>query len=261
MARKYPPEVHEFILANYKGTSHAELAEVTNRFCGTAFTLQSMRAYLANHKLRTESRHNPRGSRLFSPAVVAFIEEHNEGLYAKELTELINTTFGTAYTVQQIKCYRTNHRLDSGLTGRFEKGHTPHNKDKHTGSYPGMISTQFKKGHTPKNHRPVGSERVTRDGYLERKIAEPNIWLQVHVLNWEAVNGPIPEGHVVLFKNGDKTNPDVSNLLLVSRAELARMNQKGLISSNPEQTEVGQNIARLILATAKRKKEKRRRMR
>jgi hypothetical protein len=195
----------------------------------------------------------------FPPAVRAFIAEHNKGRSAKELTSLVNDTFKAFYTVEQIKNYRSRNHLDSGLTGRFKKGHTPHNKGKHTGSYPGMVATQFKKGNTPKNHRPVGSERVNCDGYLERKIAEPNIWRQVHVLNWEAVNGPIPEGHVVIFKNGDKTNPEISNLLLVSRAELARMNQKGLISSNPEQTEVGQNIARLILATAKRKKERKRR--
>lgn len=195
----------------------------------------------------------------FPPAVRAFIAEHNKGKSAKELTELINATFGTSYTREQIKAYRARNHLDSGLTGYFEKGHTPHNKGKHTGSYPGMVPTQFKPGHAPHNHRPVGSERVNRDGYLERKTAEPNVWRPIHVLNWEAVNGTVPAGHCIVFKNGDKLNCDVSNLLLVTRAELARMNQKGLISTNPRQTEVGQNIARLILATAKRKKERKKR--
>lgn len=197
----------------------------------------------------------------FPPDVRAFIAEHNKGKSAAEMTELINVTFGTAYTCQQIKSYRSRNHLDSGLTGYFEKGHTPHNKGLHTGSYPGMVATQFKKGGVPHNRRPVGSERVTRDGYLERKTAEPNVWRLVHVLNWEEAHGPVPAGHAVIFKNGDRTNPDVSNLMLVTRAELARMNQKGLISANPEQTEVGQNIARLILATAKRKKERKRRKR
>lgn len=195
----------------------------------------------------------------FPPDVRVFIAEHNKGKTAAEMTELVNATFHAFYTVEQIKNYRSRNHLDSGLTGRFEKGHTPHNKGKHTGSYPGMVATQYKEGHVPYNHRPVGSERVTRDGYLERKIAEPNVWRAVHVLNWEAVNGSVPKGSALLFKNGDKTNPDVSNLLLVTRAELARMNQKRLISTDPEQTEVGQNIARLILATAKRKKERRKR--
>lgn len=195
----------------------------------------------------------------FPPAVRAFIAGHNKGRSAAELTELVNATFGTSYTREQIKGYRSRNHLDSGLRGYFEKGHTPHNKGKHTGSYPGMVATQFKKGHEPHNHRPVGSERTNRDGYLERKIAEPKTWRAVHVINWEEAHGPVPKGHVVIFKDGDRMNCDVSNLLLVSRAELARMNQKGLISADPEQTETGQNIARLILATAKRKKERKRR--
>lgn len=188
-----------------------------------------------------------------------FIAKHNKGRSAKELTESINSNFKTFYTVEQIKSYRSRNHLNSGLTGRFERGHLPHNKGKHTGSYPGMEATQFKKGHTPKNHRPVGSERATRDGYLERKVAEPNVWRCVHVLNWEAVNGPVPPGCTLIFKDRDRTNCDLSNLLLVTRAELARLNQKGLISTNPECTEVGLYIARLIQAKSKRKKEKRRR--
>lgn len=195
----------------------------------------------------------------FPPDVQVFIAEHNKGKSAAELTELVNASFAAFYTVSQIKSYRSRNHLNSGLTGRFERGHTPHNKGKHPGSYPGMVATQFKKGHTPKNHRPVGSERVTRDGYPERKIAEPNVWRPVHKINWEEVNGPVPKGYALVFKDSDKTNTDFSNLLLVTRAELARMNQKRLISTDPNQTEVGQNIARLILATAKRKKERRKR--
>ena len=195
----------------------------------------------------------------YTPEVRAFIEAHNKGRTAAELADLVNATFGTSYTAVQIKSYRKNHHLNSGLTGHFEKGNVPHNKGKKTGSYPGMVSTQFKKGNVPLNHRPVGSERVTRDGYRERKISEPNIWRAVHFLNWEAVNGPIPKGCVLIFKDRDRTNCEVSNLLLVTRAELARMNQRGLISTIPEGTEVGQNIARLILATAKRKRERKNR--
>lgn len=192
----------------------------------------------------------------FSPAVRAFIEQNNKGRTAAELTDLVNAAFGTIYTVAQIKSYRSRNHLRSGLTGYFEKGHTPYNKGKKRGSYPGMEVTQYKKGNVPHNHRPVGSERITRDGYRERKIAEPNTWRSVHVLNWEAVHGPVPKGSVVIFKDRDLTNCDVSNLLLVTRAELVRMNQRRLISTSPELTETGQNIARLILTTAKRKRER-----
>ena len=193
----------------------------------------------------------------FSPDVRAFIEDHNKGRTAAELTDLVNATFGESYTVQQIKSYRSRYHLISGLTGKKKKGHTPYNKGKKRGSYPGMEVTQYKKGNVPHNHRPVGSERITRDGYRERKIAEPKTWRSVHVLNWEAVHGPVPKGSVVIFKDRDLTNCDVSNLMLVTRAELVGMNQRGLISTSPELTETGQNIARLILTAAKQKKKRR----
>ncbi len=31
----------------------------------------------------------------------------------------------------------------------------------------------FAKGNVPPNHRPVGSERISKDGYIEVKVAEP----------------------------------------------------------------------------------------
>lgn len=194
----------------------------------------------------------------YPPEVRAFIAEHNKGKSAKELSDIIKSTFGVFYTTEQIKGYRARHHLNSGLTGCFEKGHTPHNKGSHT-CYPGCVPTQFKKGNTPNNHRPVGSERINRDGYRERKVAEPNVWRAVHVITWEAVNGPVPKGHVVIFKDSDRMNCDISNLLPVTRAELARMNQRHLISTDPHLTEVGQNIARLISATTKKKKQRKRR--
>ncbi len=197
-------------------------------------------------------------SRLFPPEVLAFFKENNYGKSAAEMTVLLNRTFDTCYTVQQIKSCRSRNHWDSGLTGRFEKGHTPANKGKKVGSYPGMVATQFKPGRMPHNHRPVGSERITRDGYLERKVAEPKTWRSVHVLNWEQVHGPVPEGHALIFKDGDRTNCEVDNLLLVTRGELAIMNKRGLCKSNPETTQAGLTLAKYIKATHTKKKERKR---
>lgn len=194
-------------------------------------------------------------SRAYPPEVVAFIAEHNAGQTAKDVAELVNAAFGTTYTAAQIKGHRARHHLISGLTGCFEKGHVPYNKGMKRGSLPGMVATQFKEGHVPHNHKPVGSERDSRNGYIERKIAEPKTWRAVHVLNWEAVHGPVPKGYVVIFKDRNRLNSDISNLLLVSRAELARMNQRGLISSDPTLTEAGHTAAKIILATAKRRRK------
>lgn len=128
----------------------------------------------------------------------------------------------------------------------FPKGHVPANKGvKHPkGWAPGrMRETQFKPGTRAgvavALWKPVGSERVSKDGYLERKIRDgvpPGLsrreenryrmrsWRAVHLLVWEAANGPLPKGHAVAFRNGDKTDIRLDNLVLVSRADLMRRN-------------------------------------
>lgn len=194
---------------------------------------------------------------LFPPEVREFIASHNWGRSALELTELLNTQFGVSYTVGQIMNYRSRNHLVSGRTGRFEKGHTPYNKGMKVGRRPGSEATMFKKGNRPVSTAPVGTEIVTRDGYLRRKVAEPNVWQSVHVLNWEAVHGPVPEGYVLLFKDRDSSNCELSNLMLVTRSELARLNQRHLISSDPALTEVGLGIVKLGIATHARRQNKR----
>src|ERR1700743_1887372 len=84
-------------------------------------------------------------------------------------------------------------------------------------------STSFKPGYRSKSWVPIGTERVTSMGYLQRKVTDTgraaDDWVAVHVLNWEAENGPIPAGHLLAFRDGDKTNVDVANLELISRGE------------------------------------------
>jgi hypothetical protein len=126
--------------------------------------------------------------------------------------------------------FRFRRGYHAGWEHRFKKGQTPANKGlRRRGWGPGrMKETQFKKGTMPHNTRPVGSERVCKDGYLERKVAETgyirNDWRSVHVLTWEEANGPVPKGHAVVFKDGNKKRIALENLELVSRAELMARN-------------------------------------
>lgn len=106
---------------------------------------------------------------------------------------------------------------------RFQPGMTPWNLGK-TG-YMGANATSFSKGQMPHNHRPIGSERISKDGYRERKVAEPKRWKAVHVLVWEAKRGRVKRGHIVAFKVGaDKLNPCLANLETITRAENMRRN-------------------------------------
>ena len=109
----------------------------------------------------------------------------------------------------------------SSIASRFQKGHHPSNKGKKVSPeiYAKMQPTMFKKGQNPVNHRDVGSERVNVDGYIEIKVAEPNRWRLKHRVIWEQVNGAIPKGFNVQFKNHNPLDCRLDNLYLISKAE------------------------------------------
>lgn len=119
-----------------------------------------------------------------------------------------------------------------GANGRFQKGITPWNKGKHFAAGGRSKDTRFKpgfrRGRAHDLYQPIGTERVSKDGYLERKINDDmplqKRWRAVHLIIWEAENGPLPAGHAVVFKDGNKRNFSLGNLEAISRAELMRRN-------------------------------------
>jgi hypothetical protein len=92
-----------------------------------------------------------------------------------------------------------------------------------------MKETQFKKGERSQNYMPLGSTRLI-DGYVYRKVSDvPNVpytvnWKPEHHLIWAKVHGPIPRGHALKFRDGDRMNTRLDNLQLITRRELMRRN-------------------------------------
>ena len=115
-----------------------------------------------------------------------------------------------------------------GRVTRFQVGRVSPNKGRKIEEWmsPEGIAnssrTRFKKGCPSLNHRPVGSERVNVDGYIEIKIAEPNKWRQKQRVVWEAAHGPVPAGSMVSFIDGNKQNCELSNLRMMTRADNLR---------------------------------------
>lgn len=137
----------------------------------------------------------------------------------------------------------------TGRTGCFEKGNIPHPNARQKGPN----KTSFKKGSISHNWQPIGHERLTKEGYLQRKITDtgytPGDYVEVHRLVWEEHNGEIPAGHVVIFKDADKSNICLDNLLLASRADMAVMNKTGLHKAPAELKETALITAKLIRKT------------
>jgi hypothetical protein len=124
------------------------------------------------------------------------------------------------------------------LGTRFQKGLVPWNKGLKGLTHEGSKATQFKKGQmsgaAQHNYVPVGSYRISTDGNLEQKLTDdPSIvpplrWTPVARIVWERDKGPIPAGHLVVFKSGQKTAEldqiTVDRLDCITRAENARRN-------------------------------------
>lgn len=146
-----------------------------------------------------------------------------------DLDAAFNARFGIQVSKQSVLSAIKRYRLKSGRTGHFTPGSVSWNKGK-TG-YIGANRTSFKKGNLPHNHKPLWSERMGKDGYVEMSVPErnpytgfPSRYKHKHVWLWEQANGKKPKGTAVVFKDGDIRNFDIDNLMLVSRKELLVMN-------------------------------------
>ncbi len=186
-----------------------------------------------------------------------FLREHAVGRKSDELTDIFNSHFGLSVPRSSIRSAKKNHDIKCGVDCKFKKGFVPPNKGKKGINYPGMVATQFEKGNKPWNYRPVGSERVNVDGYIEIKVADPRTWKAKHVLVWEKVNGSIPKGHVIIFADGDKTNVSLDNLILIPRSLLLVANRRKLLQGNAQATKTGLLIARVISKCAEAQKKAR----
>lgn len=180
-----------------------------------------------------------------------FLREFVPGHSHREIMERFREIFKWDISMVQVSAAIKRYKLNTGRSGQFKKGQPAHNKGKKMDPdvYERVKHTMFKKGNIPKNYRPVGSERVTVDGYVEIKYADPNKWMLKHKYIWEQQYGKIPMGHALIFLDGDSTNADISNLKLVTRNELLIMNRFKIRGETPELMEIAANLAKLISQT------------
>lgn len=125
----------------------------------------------------------------------------------------------------------------TGRSGQLAAGQEPVNKGKPCapgtgGRHPNARKTHFTKGErrgvAVRLYKPVGTERLSKEGYLERKIHDglplQSRWRAVHLVHWEAEHGAVPAGHALKCLDGDRLNTDPTNWECISRGVLARLN-------------------------------------
>ncbi len=143
----------------------------------------------------------------YSEEHISFLKDGYRTMPIGELTEAFNDRFGLDKTKRAVKAAleRRNIRAPVDEHGR------------HRGLY--------RKGRVAHNRVEAGHERKVGDDFILVRQPDGTDKMK-HVAIWESHNGPLPEGSVILFLDGDKTNFDIENLELLTRRELLMANMR-----------------------------------
>ncbi|RIM94760.1 HNH endonuclease [Staphylococcus xylosus] len=186
-----------------------------------------------------------------------FLRDNVQGTPIHDLTKMFNEHFDTNLTYTQIRGTVKRLKLKCGVSARFTKGHVTWNKGIPIYNKK-CEKTQFKKGNKPKTTLPIGAERINSYGYVVVKVSNEggynHRWKLKHKVIWEEKYGKVPPKHNLIFLDGDKTNNDLSNIALIKRSELARLNHQNLIYSDAELTRTSINIVKIQNKIAERNK-------
>jgi hypothetical protein len=193
-----------------------------------------------------------RNYKLWTAVEDARIRKEYPNTPSAELAKLLGTSLHALYLrAQKLGVFKSAEYMASpaacrlrrgdevGKAFRFQKGIVPHNKGLHRPGYSigrgRMSETTFKKGErrgtAAQNWKPIGTICPDTDGYLRKKVSEgvggygnQKAWEFVHIRVWTDANGPVPPGHAIVFKDGNKAHVQIGNLECISRAELMRRN-------------------------------------
>lgn len=160
----------------------------------------------------------------YSDAELQWVEDNQEGISRKELAEKFNAEFDRTLSGDNLGGLCKRKGWNNGLDTRFHEDQVSWNKG--TKGLTSRNRTTFKKGQLPHNHKPVGHEYKTVDGYIMIKTAEPKTFELKHRYVWRLANGEIPKGHVIRFLDNDRTNCAIDNLMCVPMAVNGKVNYR-----------------------------------
>lgn len=157
-----------------------------------------------------------------------FSDTHNV-----ELATLLGRTEPSICQMSVKLGLRKSQAYKDAHSSKFQPGLVPWNTGMSYQAGGRSRETQFKPGQKPLQTMPVGSYRVTHDGTLQMKVNDDpgppfKRWRSVTELVWIEHNGPVPDGHVVVFKDGCRTaDPEqitIDRVECITRAEVMKRN-------------------------------------
>ena len=265
MARKrlFTEEILAFMRSVAKGRLHEEITDLVNAEFGKELKVNQVKSAMKNYSIVTGARRKVRPkNQIWTDDMREFVIENYEGLTTSKLQKLVNEKFNLNLTNQQVRAFKQRQRLASGVNTQFGEGHVPANKGT-VGIYNvGGNATSFKKGVRAANYLPIGTERLSADGYWRVKVQDEGAWDErwriKHRIDWEAVNGLIPAGHRLLFIDNDRSNCQLDNLRLVTDRQNSTLNRYGLRTGEPASIESALVLADYIGAVNDKKPKRKR---
>ena len=146
-----------------------------------------------------------------------------------------------------------------GNKTQYKKGNIPYNKGKKMSkeTREKVKHTFFQKGHKPHNEKfdgYISTRKHKKTGTIYKVIrVSLGHFKYLHVYNWEKKNGPVPEGFIVIFKDGDTMNCDSENLKIITKAE--NMNRNSLYNYPEEIQQLIHTRGQLTRQINKRQEE------
>ena len=172
---------------------------------------------------------------------------------AAEIARRFGRPVSTVYkTAQRYGIRKSEDFLNSPLSGRirngkrlspeteWKKGHIPATKDKKLAdickskeAFARSVSSRWKKGNKPQTTKYDGAVTVRRFHNHKSGDVFPYKWIRVAEGKWEflhrhiwvTAHGDIPDGHNVVFRDGNTLNCTLDNLECISNTELMERNR------------------------------------
>lgn len=262
----WPKDRVDFIaaMANTKQFTCQQITDAFNEHFDETKTLSAIKSIMRKHGLGVGlNKKGDRYTELWPKEYCEWIEANCQGKTWAQVLEEFNEHFGINYPLNQLIYKAKNAKWRNGYDAKFKKGAEswqkgrPLNEKQRTT----LAKYHFEKGHRPLNQLPIGTERVDQMGYTWVKLSEHaggkkyDNWQPKHKWLWEQAHGPLEEGQIVIFLDGDKTNFDLDNLEAITKAENAILNIKGWRSEDPDLSRIGVAAARIVKEAARRQKE------
>lgn len=178
-----------------------------------------------------------RNSISYSSVELAWIERHRT-VPRREAHGKFCEVFGREdVSFDNFKALCTRKGWRTGRDGRITEGSRPWNQGRKCtegegGRHPNARKTQFKtgvrQGVATRLYKPIGTERLTKNGYLERKVHDgmplQSRWRAVHLIHWEGENGALPKGACLKCLDGNRQNTAPDNWVAIPRGALPFLN-------------------------------------